>query len=57
MAKLIFGDNEFPVPAGMSLKEAQEWASDALPALAEAEGFVDEDGNYVFQKKAGTKGL
>lgn len=57
MAKLIFGDNEFPVPAGMSLDEAQEWASDALPALAEAEGFVDEDGNYVFQKKAGTKGL
>jgi len=57
MAKLIFGDNEFPVPSGMSIEDAKEWASEALPALADAEGFEDEEGNYVFKKKAGTKGL
>ena len=55
--KLIFGDNELPVPAGMDQDEAQEWASEALPALADAEGFEDDEGNYVFRKKAGSKGL
>lgn len=55
--KLFFGDNDFPVPEGMSLSEAQEWAQAALPAIADAEGYEDEDGNYVFRKKAGSKGL
>jgi len=57
MAKLIFGDSEFPVPEGMTLSEAQEWAAEAIPAIEDAEGYIDEDGNFVFQKKAGTKGL
>lgn len=55
--KLIFGDNEFPVPDGMDLDEAQEWASEALPAITDAEGLEDDDGNFVFRKKAGSKGL
>ena len=55
--KILFGDNEIPVREGMSLEEAQEWASVSLPAIADAEGYEDDDGNYVFLKKAGTKGL
>lgn len=55
--KLIFGDNEFPVPDDMTLDEAQDWASEALPAITDAEGFEDENGDYVFRKKAGSKGL
>lgn len=55
--KLIFGDTEFPVPVDMTLEEAQEWASEALPAITDAEGFVDGSGDYVFRKKAGSKGL
>lgn len=54
--KLIFGENEFPVPGDMTLDEAQDWASEALPAIADAEGHEDGEGNYVFRKKAGTKG-
>ena len=57
MTKLIFGDNEFPVPSDMTIDEAQEWASEALPAISDAEGYVDDEGNYVFRKKAGTKGI
>jgi len=55
--KLIFGDNEFPVPEGMTLDEAQDWASEALPAITDAEGLEDDDGNFVFRKKAGSKGF
>jgi len=55
--KLIFGENEFPVPGDMTLDEAQDWASEALPAIADAEGYEDSEGNYVFRKKAGTKGI
>ncbi len=56
--KLIFGENEFPVPGNMTLDEAQDWASEALPAIADAEGYEDtETGDYMFRKKAGTKGL
>lgn len=56
MKELIFGDHRFPVPGDMTLAEAQDWASEALPAIADAEGVTDESGNYVFTKKAGKKG-
>ena len=55
--KLIFGENEFPVPGDMTLEEAQDWAAEALPAIADAEGYESETGDYVFRKKAGTKGI
>lgn len=55
--KLLFGDHDLPVPGNMTLDEAQDWAAEALPALADAEGHEDAQGNYVFTKKAGTKGI
>lgn len=54
--KLIFGEHDFPVPGDMSLDEAQEWASEALPAITDAEGYEDDNGDFVFTKKAGSKG-
>ena len=56
MKKLIFGEYEFPVPEGMTLEEAQDWAAEAYPAIEDAEGYEDSNGNYVFEKRAGTKG-
>jgi len=55
--KLIFGNETFPVPEDMTLEEVQEWASEALPAIADATGSENSDGDYTFTKKAGTKGL
>lgn len=54
--KLIFGENSFPVPENMTLDMAQSWAADALPTIKEAEGYENEDGDFVFEKKAGSKG-
>jgi len=54
--KVYFGNESFSIPSTMSMDEAQEWAADAFPAIAQAEGTEDADGNYVFEKKAGTKG-
>jgi len=53
---LTFGDHSFPVPGDMTLEEAQDWASEALPAITDAEGATDENDNYVFTKRAGSKG-
>jgi hypothetical protein len=57
MKKIFFDEHEFPVPGDMTLDEAQEWAADAVPAIADAEGRINDDGDFVFTKKAGTKGL
>ena len=53
--KLIFENTELPLMDEMSIEEAKEWASVVIPGLENAEGLEDEDGNYVFTKKAGKK--
>jgi hypothetical protein len=54
--KVIFENNRFNVSDDLSMDEIQETFGDAIPGLETAEGHEDSDGNYVFTKKAGTKG-
>lgn len=54
--QLIFGDVKIPLQDGVSLAQAKEMAAAILPAIADAEGHEDEDGNFVFTKRAGRKG-
>ena len=55
---VIFGDVRFPVPAHVqTVQDAKVVAQSLVPGLADAEGRQDSDGNFVFEKKAGTKGL
>lgn len=57
MAKfVVFEGNKFPIDESLSLEEAQDLLSEVTPAIANAEGSEDSEGNYVFAKKAGTKG-
>ena len=57
MAKIKFGEIEIPLTnSDMSLDEAKNWLADAYPAVEDAEGFVAENGDYVFEKRAGRKG-
>ena len=57
MRHVIFENNRFPVDQDVTLEEAQELLAELNPAIATAEGHQDADGNFVFTKKAGTKGL
>lgn len=58
MRNLIFGETRVPLPASITTVEAARgFASTFVPGLADAEGHVDSEGNIVFSKKAGTKGL
>lgn len=55
---VIFGEVRFPVPSHVqSVSDAKAVAQTMVPGLSDAEGRVDEDGNFRFEKKAGTKGL
>ena len=56
MKKIKFDGNEIPCSADMTIEQAQNWAKTAFPAIADAEGRVNVDGDLVFEKKAGTKG-
>lgn len=58
MAKnLVFGETVVPVPVTVnSVEQARGFAAIFLPGLQDAEGFVNEDGDFEFRKKAGTKG-
>lgn len=53
---VIYDNNKFPVEESYTLEEAQEALSDLYPAIADAEGKIDANGDYVFTKRAGTKG-
>lgn len=54
---VIFGDVRFPVPAHVqTIADAKAVAQTMVPGLSDAEGHEDSDGNFVFAKKAGTKG-
>lgn len=56
--RIIFGETSVPVPDVITTVEAARgFAATFLPGLSEAEGYVDESGNFVFRKKAGSKGL
>lgn len=55
--KIIYGSFSVEIQNDdMTLDEAQEWAAEVEPGIADAEGHEDEDGNYVFTKRAGRKG-
>lgn len=55
---IIYGDARIPAPASVSTVEgARAVAGSMIPGLSDASGFVDSDGNFRFEKKAGTKGL
>jgi hypothetical protein len=55
---IIYGDSRIPAPASVTTVEgARALAGSMIPGLSDASGFEDSDGNYVFEKKAGTKGL
>jgi hypothetical protein len=56
MKYVVFEGNRFPISEDLTLEEAQDLLADITPAIAQSEGAVDESGNYVFTKKAGTKG-
>lgn len=54
---VIFGDVRFPVPGHVqTLADAKAVAQTMVPGLSDAEGRIDGEGNFVFEKKAGTKG-
>lgn len=56
--KIIFGETSVPVPAQITnVDQARGFAAAFLPGLSDAEGFVNNDGNFEFRKKAGSKGL
>ena len=55
--RIIYGSDSIEVQNDdMTLEEAQEWAAEVFPGVADAEGHEDDDGNYVFTKRAGRKG-
>lgn len=54
--KIVYGEQSLPLVGDMTLEEAKEWAAQAIPGIADAEGYEDSDGNYVFAKRAGRKG-
>ena len=57
MAKyVIFENNKFQIEDDMTLDEVQDEMGAFIPGLANAEGYEDDDGDFVFSKKAGTKG-
>lgn len=56
MKKILFDGQELPASDEMTLTQAQEWAAAAFPAIEDAEGHVNDDGDLVFVKRAGTKG-
>jgi hypothetical protein len=54
---IIYGDARIPAPASVTTVEgARAVAGSMIPGLSDATGFVDSDGNFVFEKRAGTKG-
>jgi hypothetical protein len=53
---VIFENHRFPVEDDVTLEEAQELLGELNPAILTAEGTEDAQGDYVFTKKAGTKG-
>lgn len=55
---LVFGTIKFPLPLHVeTVDQAKTVAQSMVPGLAEAEGYVADNGDFVFQKKVGTKGL
>ena len=55
--KIIFGETEVAVPDVVTtVEQARGFAQHYIPGLSDAEGFVNEDGDFEFRKKAGTKG-
>ena len=58
MAKnIVFDGQEYPVPPSVtSVEQARGFAALFLPGLQDAEGFVNDEGDFEFRKKAGTKG-
>ncbi len=58
MKYIIYGEARIPAPAHVeTVADAKAVAGTMIPGLSEAEGRVDSEGNFVFEKKAGTKGL
>jgi hypothetical protein len=56
--KIVFGETNVPVPDQItSVEQARGFAAAFLPGLSDAEGFVNQAGDFEFRKKAGTKGL
>ena len=52
MAKVIFGDQEFPVPAHIStVAEVKQLCGTMVAGLSEADGRIDENGDFVFEKR------
>ena len=55
---IVFGETRFPVPAGITtIEQARGFATNLIPDLGDALGQVDVSGNFVFTRKAGSKGL
>lgn len=55
---IIYGTSRIPAPASVtSVEGAKAVAGSMIPGLSDAHGFVDGEGNFVFEKRAGTKGL
>lgn len=55
--KIVFGEHSVPVPDSInSVDAARGFATPFMPGLSDAEGFINEDGDFEFRKKAGTKG-
>ena len=58
MAMVIFGERSFPVPDHVKdVKTVKHLCSGMVAGLSEAEGRIDDDGNFVFEKKSAEKGL
>lgn len=56
--RIVFGETSVPVPAQITtVEQARGFAAAFLPGLSDADGFVNQSGDFEFRKKAGTKGL
>lgn len=55
---IIFGETRIPVPNTITtIDQARGFAMNIIPDLGDATGTVDASGNFVFTRKAGSKGL
>jgi hypothetical protein len=55
---IVYGDARIPAPASVTTIEgAKAVAGSMIPGLSDASGYIDAAGNFVFEKRAGTKGL
>ena len=58
MAMVYFGEQSFPVPDSVTdVKTVKHLCGQMVAGLSEAEGRINENGDFIFEKKSADKGL